>query len=170
MKIFSLILLLLITSSAVAQKKSEQTKSFRVTGEVKEEKKITIDDFPKYRESSLGDVVITNHAGEVKSTQRKLKGILLRDVLEKVEIKSESPRALSEFYIVCKASDGYTIVFSWNEIFNNPAGESVYLITSKDGVTVADLDESILMTSPRDYKTGRRYLKGLTIVEIKRIQ
>ncbi|MBN8650447.1 MAG: hypothetical protein J0L67_03415 [Cytophagales bacterium] len=165
-----MILLLLITSSAVAQKKSEQTKSFRVTGEVKEEKKITIDDFPKYRESSLGDVVITNHAGEVKSTQRKLKGILLRDVLEKVEIKSESPRALSEFYIVCKASDGYTIVFSWNEIFNNPAGESVYLITSKDGVTVADLDESILMTSPRDYKTGRRYLKGLTIVEIKRIQ
>lgn len=169
MKLFSFILLLLITGSAVAQKKSEQTKSFRVTGAVKEEKKITIDDFPKYRESSLGDVVITNHAGEVKSTQRKLKGILLRDVLEKVEIKNESPKVLSEFYIVCKASDGYTIVFSWNEIFNNPAGESVYLITAKDGITAADLDESILMTSPRDYYTGRRFLKGLAKVEIKRL-
>lgn len=170
MKIYYLIFLIIISGSTLAQKKSEQTKSFLITGEVKEEKKITLDDFPKYRESSLGDVVITNHAGEVKSTQRKLKGILLRDVLEKVEIKSENPRALSAFYIVCKASDGYTIVFSWSEIFNNPAGESVYLITSKDGVMASDLDESILMCTPRDYNTGRRFLKGLTKVEIKRVQ
>jgi hypothetical protein len=152
-----------------AQKNSESTKSFRITGEVKAEKKVSIEEFANYRESSLGDVIITNHLGESKSTQQKLKGILLRDVLEKIEINS-SPKDLSTYYVVCKATDGYTIVYSWNEIFNNPSGESIYLLTSKDGDEAKDLDESILMISPRDYKTGRRYLKGLAEVQIKRAQ
>lgn len=160
--------LILMAGSAFSQKKNEPTKSFLITGEVKEEKKIKVEEFPNFRESALGDVVITNHLDEVKSQQKKLKGILLRDVLEKVEIKSESPKVLSEYYIVCKATDGYTIVYSWNEVFNNPAGESIYLVTSKEGVAAADLEESILMITPRDYKTGRRYLKGLTKIEIKR--
>ncbi|MCW5911833.1 MAG: hypothetical protein KIT62_12200 [Cyclobacteriaceae bacterium] len=170
MRVSCLLLLIFFTGSAFAQKKIEQTKFFVVTGAVKEEKKVTIDDFTKYRESSLGDVVITNHLGEKRSEQKKLKGILLRDVLEKVEIKSESPKELSAYYIVCKANDDYTIIYSWNELFNNPAGESVYLVTSKDGVAAKDLDESILMISPRDYKTGRRYLKGLAAVEIRRAE
>jgi hypothetical protein len=160
--------LILIAGSAFCQKKNDPTKSFLITGEVQSEKKITIEELANFRESSLGDVTITNHLGEVKSQQKKLKGILLRDVLEKVEIKSESPKVLSEYYIVCKATDGYTIVYSWNEVFNNPAGESIYLVTSKDGVPATELEESILMISPRDYKTGRRYLKGLTKIEIKR--
>lgn len=169
MRIPFLLILISLSTVVFAQKKNEPTKSFRITGEIKEEKKISIDDFFNYRESSLGDVVITNHLGELKSTQKKLKGILLRDVLEKIEIKTPSPKELSTFYIVCKATDGYTIVYSWNEIFNNPAGESVYLITSKDGVVAKDLEESILMATPRDYKTGRRYLKGLAEVQIKRV-
>jgi hypothetical protein len=160
--------LILIAGSAFCQKKNDPTKSFLITGEVQSEKKITIEELANFRESSLGDVTITNHLGEVKSQQKKLKGILLRDVLEKVEIKSESPKVLSEYYIVCKATDGYTIVYSWNEVFNNPAGESIYLVTSKDGVPATELEESILIISPRDYKTGRRYLKGLTKIEIKR--
>lgn len=160
--------LILIAGSAFSQKKNEPTKSFVITGEVKEEKKIKVEGFTNFRESALGDVVITNHLGEVKSQQKKLKGILLRDVLEKIEIKNESPKVLSEYYIVCKATDGYIIVYSWNEVFNNPAGESIYLVTSKEGVPATDLEESILMITPRDYKTGRRYLKGLSKVEIKR--
>ncbi|GIL24317.1 MAG: hypothetical protein BroJett042_28300 [Bacteroidota bacterium] len=159
--------LLFINISVFAQK-NESTKSFQITGEVKSERKISIADFAGYRESALGDVVITNHLGEVKSTQKNLKGILLHDILEKVEFKTPGPKELSTFYIVCKATDGYTIVYSWNEIFNNPAGEAIYLITSNNGVAAGNLEESILMISPRDYKTGRRYLKGLAEVQIKR--
>lgn len=160
--------LILIAGSAFGQNGNEPVKSFLITGEVKAEKKIRLDDLANFRESSLGDITILNHLGEVKSQQKKLKGVLLRDVLDKIEIKSESPKVLSEYYIVCKATDGYTIVYSWNEVFNNPAGESIYLVTSKEGVPASNLEESILMVTPRDYKTGRRYLKGLTKIEIKR--
>lgn len=164
-----LVLVLLISTSTYGQKRPETTKSFKITGEIKSERTVKIDELASYRESALGDVVITNHVGEVKSQQKKLMGVLLRDILEKVEIKSEIPRDLSACYVVCKATDGYTIVYSWNEIFNNPSGESIYIITSKDGVLANEMEESILMLSPRDYKTGRRYLKGLTSIEIKRV-
>ncbi|HNU41518.1 MAG TPA: hypothetical protein PKH83_03435, partial [Cyclobacteriaceae bacterium] len=83
--------LLFINISVFAQK-NESTKSFQITGEVKSERKISIADFAGYRESALGDVIITNHLGEVKSTQKNLKGILLRDILEKVEFKTPGPK------------------------------------------------------------------------------
>ncbi|MDZ7646250.1 MAG: hypothetical protein U5K54_03170 [Cytophagales bacterium] len=153
---------------SLSQKKPETTKSFMITGEIKQEVKVTVDDLDKYNGALVKDVTITNHLGEVKSQVKKMTGVLLRDVLSTVEIKSENPRDLSACYLVCKATDGYTITYSWNEVFNNPAGESIYLITSKEGIKASDMEESVLMFSPRDYKTGRRYLKSLTSIEVKR--
>lgn len=163
-----LFLLVVGSLSGFGQDKPAAPQSFRITGEVKKEIKVTIDDLASYKGGLMKDVVITNHLGEVKSKIKKLTGVLLRDVLANVEIKSESPRDLSACYFVCKATDGYTIAYSWNEVFNNPAGESIYLITTKDDIEARDMEESILMFSPRDYKTGRRYLKNLTSIEVKR--
>jgi hypothetical protein len=154
--------------SGQSQGQPVAAQSFKIIGEVKREVKISVYDLEKYRGALVKDVVITNHLGEVKSRIKKLTGVLLRDVLANVEIKSEIPRDLSACYLVCKSTDGYTITYSWNEVFNNPAGESIYLITSKDDIKASEMEESILMFSPRDYKTGRRYLKGLTSIEIKR--
>ncbi len=125
-------------------------------------------DLTKYAEITIGDVTITNHLGEKKSEQKALKGVLLKEVLQKIEINADSPKVLSEFYFQCKAADGYLVVFSWNELFNSPTGESVFLITSKNAIKINDLDESILMVSSKDYKTGRRYVKALTSIEVKR--
>jgi hypothetical protein len=43
-----------------------------------------------------------------------VKGVLLKDILIKVEIDAETPKVLSEYYFVCIASDNYKVVFSWN--------------------------------------------------------
>jgi hypothetical protein len=109
---------------------------------------------------------ITQARGEAK----QLKGILLRDVLESIEIKSESPKQLSEFYFVCKATDGYKVVFSWNEIHNSKVGDAVFIITEKVGKPAEQLPESILLLSPQDFKTGRRHIKSLQLIEVKRAQ
>ncbi len=167
-RIISLLLFSVISISGFCQKESERTTSFVISGEVKSPVTITLVDLAKHPEISIGDVVITNHLGDKKSEQKALKGVLLRDVLQKAEIKSESPKFLSEFYFQCKATDGYLVVYSWNELFNSAVGESVYLLTSKNGKSISDLEESILMISPKDYKTGRRYVKALTSIEVKR--
>ena len=77
---------------------------------------------------------------------------------------------LSEYYFVFAASDGYKVVYSWNELFNTSVGESVYLVTEKDGKTITEMDDSILVVSTKDFKTGRRNVKGLASIAVMRVK
>jgi hypothetical protein len=152
----------------LSQEKTSPSTSLTIKGEITSSKIISVKELSQYPEKEIGDVMITNHLGEKKSDQKSLKGVLLKDVLGVVEIKSESPKALSEFYIVCRASDGYKVVYSWNELFNSPAGDAVFIVTSKEGKRASEMEESILMISPRDFKTGRRFVKSVSSIEIYR--
>ena len=101
---------------------------------------------------------------------KKVKGVLLKDILDKVEIDAENHKVLSEYYFVCIASDNYKVVFSWNEIFNSDVGKSVYIITGQDGSWAYVLDNRIALVSSKDHMTGRRYVKGLQKIVIERIK
>src|ERR1043165_2417310 len=126
--------LVFISISLFAQKENiPTTESFSIEGKVKKEMTVSLADLSSYKSYSIDRIVIKNHLGERKSSLKKVKGVLLKDILQKIGIDSESPKVLSEFYLVCIASDNYKVVFSWNEIFNNPSGNAVYIITSVDG-------------------------------------
>jgi len=145
------------------------THSFVISGEVRSPLTVGVDDLKKFPEVSIGDLVITNHLGEKKSDATGLKGILLKQILQTAELKSENPKVLSTFYFVLRASDGYQVVYSWNELFNTVVGETVYVITEKNGKTLAQMDDAILVVSTRDYKTGRRNVKGLAGILVARV-
>ena len=168
MKQILALIIIFACNSLLAQNEIKTTTSFTITGEVKTSIIITIADLAKWKQQTIGDVIITNHLGEKKSEAKGLKGILLKEILESVEIKSESPKVLSEYYFVCKATDGYKVVFSWNEIFNSKVGESVFIVTEKNGVSASKMNDSILLLSPNDFKTGRRHVKSLSTIQIKR--
>ena len=153
---------------ALGQKETKPTASFTISGDVKTSVTIQIGDLKKWSAVNIGDVVITNHLGEKKSEARGLKGILLKDILSSAEINAESPRVLSEYYFVCKANDGYAVVYSWNELFNTVVGESAYIVTEKDSKPASSMEDAILMISPKDFKTGRRHVKALSTIEVRR--
>ncbi len=161
-------LFLLVASAAFAQKEIKPTSQFIISGEVKAAVTVTIDDLKKCKSQLVADVIITNHLGEKKSEAKGLKGVLLKTVLEKAEINAENPKVLSEYYFVCKANDGYKVVFSWNELFNTTVGDATYVITEKEGKGLDKMNDSILLLSPNDFKTGRRHLKALATIEVKR--
>jgi hypothetical protein len=118
MRYSCLVFFLLLTTKLSAQELIS-TQSFLITGRVKAPVKINGSDILAANIVSIGDVVITNHMGEARGTMKSLKGVLLKDILQKIEIEAESPKVLSEYYFVCKASDGYAVVFSWNEILRS---------------------------------------------------
>jgi len=161
-------LFVLFSASLFAQGQVKSTSSFTISGEVVAPLTVSISDLKKWKEVSAGDLVITNHLGEKKSEAKELKGILLKDILQTVEIKAESPKVLSEYYFVFIASDGYKVVYSWNELFNTSVGESVYIITEKNGKPISEMDDSILAVSTKDSKTGRRNVKGLASIVVMR--
>lgn len=160
----------LFLTAFFAQAQVKTTSSFTISGEVQSPVTISFADLKKWKEMPVGDLVITNHLGEKKSPSKGLKGILLKEILQTAEIKSESPKVLSEFYFVFIATDGYKVVFSWNELFNTSVGESVYLITEKNGKPVSEMDDAMLALSTKDFKTGRRNVKGLSSIVVMRVK
>jgi len=159
-----------VFSSSAQKENIPTTENFSIEGKVKKSLTVSLADLTSYKSYSIDTIVITNHLGERRSTLRNIKGILLKDVLNKVEIDSETPKVLSEYYFVCVASDNYKAVFSWNEIFNNDSGKSVYIITEQDGKPATALDNRIALVSPKDQMTGRRYVKGLQKIVVERVK
>lgn len=168
------IIILFFALSAVsgsAQKENiPTTEKFTIEGRIKKAMTVSLADLSSYKSYSIDSIVITNHLGERRSSLRKVKAVLLKDILGKAEIDSETPKVLSEYYLVCVASDNYKVVFSWNELFNNPGGQSVYIITEQDGKPASALDSRIALVSPKDQMTGRRYVKGLQKIIIERVK
>jgi len=166
MKNIILLLLCFLVNDLYAQ----QTKSFSITGSVKKESVITIDTLNKYTAKDIGGINITNHKGDFKHRDEKLQGVLLKDVLSNTVFDVNSPKLLSEFYLVCVGADGYKVVYSWNELYNTETGNNVFIITTKNGVKLNAMPESIQIVSPLDFKTGRRYLHNLSKIIIKRVE
>ena len=161
---------MLFSSLAVwAQKPTLTSDSFRVIGLVKKEMTFSLEDIERYPSKSIADVTITNHMGEPRGTATKLTGILVKDILKDLELQEQSPKLFSEFYLVFVAADNYKVVYSWNEIFNSPTGENLYLITSRDGKSLKEMEERILILTPTDFKTGRRHIKGLSKIIVERV-
>lgn len=169
MKRILILLLIAISLTVCGQKSNQTTNEFKVTGQVKKELQFSLTDLGNYPSKSIADVEITNHSGEARGTAKQLTGILVKDILKNMELKEDEPKLFSEFYLTFIASDNYKIVFSWNEIFNSPTGDNLYLITSRDGKKLNDMDDRILILTPTDFRTGRRHIKGLSKILVQRV-
>ena len=148
-----------------AQNASE---NFTVSGEVF--KAVTID-MPKlsgYTTVHLDSLRIYTHDMQSKGLMKNISGVLLKDILSAIPLNNENPKVLSEYYFQCVATDGYKVIFSWNEIFNSETGKHVLIITNKSGTNISELDDRTALISPTDQATGRRYVKWLNRIIIHR--
>ncbi|MHB8259054.1 MAG: molybdopterin-binding protein [Bacteroidia bacterium] len=153
-----------------AQTELKPTEQFIISGKLKTELKVTLTDLTKYTPKSIKDVVITNHAGVVKSTLKNIKVIPLKPILDKIEIEVDMPKLLNQYYLTFVASDGYKVVYSWNEIFNTEVGNKIYVIIENDGKKITDMEERIALITDGDFKTGRRYIKNFEKIIVSRVE
>ena len=166
---FAITFLFCFSTLAMAQTKLTPTTSIRVFGEIEKETTITLESLGQMKQEIVVDQLIYNHNGEVKDTLKNMKGVSLKEALSQVKFKYEKPKELNEFYFVFTASDGYRVVFSWNEIYNTEAGNFLYFITEMKGKKMQDLDQRMVFLSAKDIKSGRRYIKCLQSIEIRRL-
>jgi hypothetical protein len=168
-KIITLFLLVFIQELGFSQKTIESTNQFTISGLVDKPVTISYSNLEKEKTVTIGDFKIINHLGEFKKEYKNVKGVLLLELMKNISITSPSPKVLSEFYFILKATDGYSVVVSWNELFNTEIGNSFFLVVEADNKSQKDASEKILLISTKDFKTGRRHIKGLQSIEVKRI-
>jgi hypothetical protein len=154
---------------ASAQKDIPTTDHFSIEGKVKNPSEFSVKNTADYKSISIDSITIYNHLAERRGVIKNVKGILLKEVLEKAVFDSESPKTLSEFYIECIATDDYKVVFSWNELFNTEIGNKVIIITEKDGQRGSQIRDGMALISASDKATGRRFVKGLRKIVVKRL-
>jgi hypothetical protein len=156
---------LLFFQISEAQNTSE---SFTVSGEVLKAETIDITKLTGYTKVHLDSLRIYTHDMQPKGLMKNIDGVLLKDILTAIPFNNENPKVLSEYFIECEATDGYIVLFSWNEIFNSETGKHVMIITGKNGTNAGQLDDRIALISPTDQATGRRYVKWLNRIIIRR--
>lgn len=162
------ILLLTFCSATAQEHPVAPTDAFLVSGSVKKSLKITLSDLAHMPQADLGDVPLKNKKGEDKGVLHTLKGVLLKDVLQNAEVVAAKHKNYSELCVVLTASDGYSNVYSWNELFNTAVGDKVYIITSLEGKAITEMPDRILVMSLADKNSGSRHLKGLQKIEVKK--
>ncbi len=151
-----------------AQGTADTTQTIHITGAIQKEIYLDIAGLSNYPLVDIGDIPIINHLGVEKKKLIAVRGVRAREVLSQLEFITENPKDLSEFYFVFTATDGYRVLFSWNEIFNNPLGGSLFFILERDGKKAEALDDSLAVISTTDLHTGRRYVKGLKTIVVGR--
>lgn len=163
------LILFSLFSIALSQREISPSNQLKITGEVETEVIYDLDHLDTFRINSIPDLTVKNQEGEIKKTATGLSGILLTDLLSPVKFKYEKPRELNTFVLEIIASDGYKVIFSWNEIYNTLIGKSIFLVTEMNGKKLREMDERILLVSASDTNIGRRFVKCVEQIHIVRL-
>lgn len=145
------------------------TSSFSIEGDIKNKMVISPKELSTFEQKEVGDIPIKNHQEEIKHTVTKVKGVLLKDVLKQIVLNTANPKLFNAYYITCVASDDYKVVYSWNELFNSPTGDNTYILTSRDGQSISQMDDHIAIITSTDFHQGSRYLRALSKIIISRV-
>ncbi|MFN8154598.1 MAG: hypothetical protein U0Y08_09930 [Bacteroidia bacterium] len=167
--IFIGLLLLFGNNLAMAQKEIVPSAALEITGAIQEKVVLDLSVLKAMKDSVYGDKVLVNHKGEIRDTLRDIHGIPLTRILENVNYKFDQARELSRFVFILKATDGYTVAISWNELYNSSHGQSFCIISSADGVKMADMKNRIAFIAFDDLISGRRFVKSLKYIDVKKL-
>lgn len=145
------------------------TKRLAITGVVEHPVTLTVDDLGKFPPQQVGEMPVVCQSGANLGKLENLKGVLLRDILDKAGIVSKGHNDVKKMVVIATASDDYKVVFSWSEIFNSPIGDGVIVFFERNGKPLADDEGRIAMVSTKDIRTGPRHVKWLQGIEVKKI-
>lgn len=155
-----LIALIFSIISQLATAQTPPTDALVVSGKVKGERKFSLSDIQKIKFISLENIN-TSCSPKKKEQAKNVKAVLVKDLLDSVRFQYESPKMLNRFYFRFEGSDGYTVVYSFNEIYNTETGNHLYLVTEMDGQAMEKMENRILLLTTTDLKSGTRNIKGL---------
>lgn len=139
---------------------NQPSSSILVTGKVKSDRKFSLADIRAMPIQELGNLN-TSCSPRRKEESKNVKAVLLKTLLDSVRFDAESPRMLNQYYFKFVANDGYTLVYSFNEIYNTETGNHLFVVVEKDGKPLEEIENRILILTTSDLKQGARNMKHL---------
>lgn len=145
------------------------TESLSVSGSVKQTLQLSVADLKRFPAHEIKDLNMICLSGANMGKTGKLRGALLRDIFNKAQLDAPGHNDVKRMVIIATASDGYTVVFSWAEVFNSAVSDGIVVYYEKDGQALGNDEGRIAMVSTSDTKTGPRHVKWLKSLEIRKV-
>lgn len=163
-----------ITSLAYADEKVDDpsryvTTQLSITGAVEHPLQLSVGDLRKFPPQKIHEIAMVCQSGANLGNKENLKGVLLKDILEKATVVTKEHNDVKKMVLIATASDGYKVVFSWTEVFNSSLGDGVIVFFEKEGLPLADDEGRIALISTKDTRTGPRHVKWLQSIEVRKI-
>jgi DMSO/TMAO reductase YedYZ molybdopterin-dependent catalytic subunit len=173
--IFKYIILFTLCSGELLAQKAQAdddtpyiTDKIDVMGLVENPFTITIESIKKMKVKEGKNANITDGKGEVKKQLKTFKGVLLKDILLDAKVKMERNKDRGKFIVVVSASDGYTVIFSYNELMYSAAAENTYILFEENGTAIKQ-DGKFVVFCTTDTISGPRHVKWVKSIDIRKI-
>ncbi len=145
---------------------AEENSALRITGRVTRPLVLGTKDLRGMDAEEVKDLLIICGSGTPKGRIRSCRGVLLENVIGRADVIKEEHNDTKKMLLIASSSDGFKVVFSWQEIFNTPIGGGVMILIEKDGESLDGEEGQLELISTEDYYTGSRYVKGLSTIEV----
>ncbi|MBU1420707.1 MAG: hypothetical protein KKD01_16285 [Proteobacteria bacterium] len=140
---------------------------FCLSGRVEKTSTWTRQDLLAMEVVEANDILLACGSGEPKGRISQCRGVLLADIINSAKVIVSDHNDTKKMFVVASATDGYTTVFSWQEIFNTSVGAGIMIMLEKDGKPVYEGRGSMDLFSVGDFLTGPRYVKRLANLDIR---
>lgn len=155
-----------IQSQQVDMRETPEAGALCVTGRVRQPLALSMKELCSMDTEEIQDIPIICGTGTPEGRIESCRGVLLENIIRKAEVIKEDHNDTKKMFIVASATDGYKVVFSWQEIFNTIVGGGVMILIERDGKQLSAEDGGLELISAEDYFTGSRYVKGLKNIEV----
>ncbi|MDE2407617.1 MAG: molybdopterin-dependent oxidoreductase [Xanthomonadaceae bacterium] len=142
----------------------------RISGAVKAPADFDVAALKKMVPRNTGPMDVVCASGATVGKVNNFRGVRLTDVLDRVGIDVGGHKDGRRMVVVARATDGYVVTFSWNELYNTPIGSQVLVAWEKDGKPLEASEGQLLLISGKDTKTGPRHVRNLNAIEVLRMK
>ena len=111
---------------------------------------------------------VTCESGEVKKSIPGFKGILLKDILKKAGVQMDSKKEQGKYFVVVTATDGYQVIFAYDELMYGPAATGAFLLWEESGKAITE-DGPFIVLCTSDTASGPRHVKWVRDIEVRKI-
>lgn len=153
-------------AKTLAESPGASAGAVQVTGRVPGPVRFSLAELKAMECEEFEDLFLVCGTGEPRAVIPNCRGVLLEKVIQRSNVDKGEHNDTKRMFISVTAGDGYTVVFSWQEIFNTEIGGGVALLVEKNGQPLdADADRIDLVSS-QDYYAGSRYVRDVRTISV----
>lgn len=146
-----------------------QSETLEIRGLVEKPQTWRVENLKNFPVQEGRDFNIVSASGQVRYTLESYRGVRLTELLNAAVVRLPNQKEKGKYFVVATATDGYTAVFSHNDLFNNPTGEGVLVLFEENGKPIPAAQGAFVLVSLTDKISGARHVKWLKTIDVRKV-